>query len=997
MRQTAFTLLFVAVLGVSAAAPSCPTEPQDLDGDGLSVAEGDCDDADPGVNPGVIETCDGRDEDCDGVVDDGFDGDGDGRTLCGGDCDDTNGAVSPDLTETCDGHDEDCDGSIDEGFDADGDGSRTCDGDCDDTSLSVGPAAAEACGGGDEDCDGATDEGFDLDGDGATSCGGDCDDHSPDLSPLLAERCDEVDNDCDGATDEGFDLDHDGATSCDGDCDDTDAAVYSGAVEACDQQDEDCDGRIDEGFDADRDGFTSCAGDCADTDPTRKPGAAELCDAVDQDCDTKVDEGFDADHDGVTSCGGDCADGDPTRKPGATEACDAVDQDCDAKVDEGFDKDTDAWTTCAGDCNDASAAIHPGALETCSSKDEDCDAKIDEGFDTDKDGYTTCGGDCDDTKATVNPSVYEGANTPSTTTDGRDNDCDGYVDIDCDGTSGTSLPRVTLSSPSRGLFTTTSSVSLAGLVLPATSRSPVTTVTIEGGSGSLQRCSADGGARFTGSRSLTRGLTTLRVTARDAAGVSDKAESSVAYSSRFIPIRSQAVSGALVAELNQGSWNILADYLETFLVASEMEDELVAANPIIHQTGSDDCLTAWELYGEATDYNHQDVQVTFTISGGKIKSTAKIVRPEMWVDGWAWYDLEWFCGGWSDSSMLAAYARFSDVTATADAGLSMGSDGQLKVSFTNVLVAANGPYLEVDSDSSIYDWMLDLYEDDMAAAMEGFVEDQLHDYVVDSLGPLLAAELNELDLSYDIAVGSKTYGVALDIASVVVPTGTVDVGLSMDLDYVVDSRIPSNPGALGHANTYSRTTSPTVAFKVGMDFFNAAFHALWEGGSLHLQGQLEDNPPIWGSADPRLPPVVVPATGSYQMELAVADVMTTVEITGSGGVVERLTASVSARVPLKVTPKVDDTSLWFEATFGTAALTFDVVSEQAISPQLQAQMEAGLSEMITRYLDELEVYIESLEISYLALPLTLSAVSVAPDTSNPAMLTVSGTAAYSGP
>jgi hypothetical protein len=47
------------------------TDPADLDedGDGFTVGEGDCDDGDPAVFPGQTDRCDGRDEDCDGDVD----------------------------------------------------------------------------------------------------------------------------------------------------------------------------------------------------------------------------------------------------------------------------------------------------------------------------------------------------------------------------------------------------------------------------------------------------------------------------------------------------------------------------------------------------------------------------------------------------------------------------------------------------------------------------------------------------------------------------------------------------------------------------------------------------------------------------------------------------------------------------------------------------------------------------------------------------------------
>ena len=46
------------------------TSPEDLDGDGYSVADGDCDDANAEVHPGVqSDPCNGVDDDCDGTVD----------------------------------------------------------------------------------------------------------------------------------------------------------------------------------------------------------------------------------------------------------------------------------------------------------------------------------------------------------------------------------------------------------------------------------------------------------------------------------------------------------------------------------------------------------------------------------------------------------------------------------------------------------------------------------------------------------------------------------------------------------------------------------------------------------------------------------------------------------------------------------------------------------------------------------------------------------------
>ena len=107
--------------------PACPAV-VDADFDGFYSDE-DCDDSDPNVFPGAAGDVpyDGVDTDCDGADDfdadqDGYqvnvyeDSNGDLQIINVGDCDDANPDVNPAVAEvSCDGIDNNCDDTIDEG------------------------------------------------------------------------------------------------------------------------------------------------------------------------------------------------------------------------------------------------------------------------------------------------------------------------------------------------------------------------------------------------------------------------------------------------------------------------------------------------------------------------------------------------------------------------------------------------------------------------------------------------------------------------------------------------------------------------------------------------------------------------------------------------------------------------------------------------------------------------------------------------------------------
>ncbi len=200
----------------------------DADGDGYTSYV-DCNDNAPTINPGAIEICDGKDNDCNGVTDDGI---ASTPTTCGvGECSSTgtlscqNGSMVNSCTPgqpgtegplgdtTCsDGKDNDCDGLTD-----------NADPGCVQVCI---PPTTEVCDGVDNDCNGQIDDGVlnayyqDVDGDGygnplastqaCTQPSGyvtnntDCNDNDPLVNPGATEiLCNGKDDDCNPATGDG--------------------------------------------------------------------------------------------------------------------------------------------------------------------------------------------------------------------------------------------------------------------------------------------------------------------------------------------------------------------------------------------------------------------------------------------------------------------------------------------------------------------------------------------------------------------------------------------------------------------------------------------------------------------------------------------------------------------------------------------------------------------------------------------------------------------------
>jgi formylglycine-generating enzyme required for sulfatase activity len=174
-------------------ARCCLSPVDDLDEDGAQASL-DCNDQDAAVKPGAEETCDGLDNDCDGLTDNAPDSDKDGFNACL-DCNDKLASIKPGAKDDVgDTIDADCDGLDGTDTDHDGVASKASGGtDCDDTNPLTFPGAPEKCDGQDNDCDDAVDEEL---AEGVCDDGNAC---TQDACDLLAQKCLYTDVVCDDA------------------------------------------------------------------------------------------------------------------------------------------------------------------------------------------------------------------------------------------------------------------------------------------------------------------------------------------------------------------------------------------------------------------------------------------------------------------------------------------------------------------------------------------------------------------------------------------------------------------------------------------------------------------------------------------------------------------------------------------------------------------------------------------------------------------------------
>ena len=285
-------------------APDCTG---DADGDGYA-APADCDDTDPTVHPFAVEICDGKDNDCDGLIDEG-NPDPSGKPLV------TSGAIS-----TCtDSNTGECAKTL---------GNCVCSIAQPVVDPSIQGATRTVCVG-----EGASPK--------ATGCFG-----AGQPKPQSCDPASPKDDDCDGRVDapDGKNLAVKGMT-----CGINVGQCKAGIVVGCDMSQTNC-------FESFGRAPASTAWyvcSSAAPDPVTVCPVAELCNGLDDDCDGTLAGSVLAPIPGL-----------PTN--------DERDHDGDHYLACGGCNELAAGVLGCNDCNDTVSTIHPGATEICNGIDDAC-------------------------------------------------------------------------------------------------------------------------------------------------------------------------------------------------------------------------------------------------------------------------------------------------------------------------------------------------------------------------------------------------------------------------------------------------------------------------------------------------------------------------------------------------------------------------------------------------------------------------------------------------
>ncbi|MBW1879003.1 MAG: hypothetical protein JRJ84_11615 [Deltaproteobacteria bacterium] len=511
----------------------------------------------------------------------------------------------------------------------------------------------------------------------------------------------------------------------------------------------------------------------------------------------------------------------------------------------------------------------------------------------------------------------EGWHTVTVTVDGTSlTDSVGPFLIDSTG------PKLTITSPGRGAWRTSSTGTVSGTVID--DWSSVVDLTINGSPTTIGASGA-----FSKSMSWDWGTNVIETLAADSEGNSASDTRSLLRGSfRGYGL---GVPHGIQVRINEGAGG--TDTLESIgeaLVNSYDLDDLIPW-PLYEASE-----TSWGVTWYAIAlyvYNPSISGTTLDIdprSNGKIRLRATIHNPHL--DWWAWGVLIFIED--TESGSVDASSISVEVYATPSV-----SNGQIQLSFAPADVNAWITNFDFEWDSwlwTILEWFgVDAWIED---AVSNYMTDAIEDAVVDELAPVIEDALQDLELSYDFGLEGRTYTLEAEPYSIGVDY--YGISLSLQTFVTVDSWV--HPGWWGYGSLYRPYTppywpsSPKMNIAFSGDMLNQLFYAVWGGGMLDIEEDaavlglpMEDLEMVLPGVNsvtvrvkPLLPPVALPGSGNSEFELQIGDMEVTLFDGNPSANQVLVKAYVTAFADMDLTA-VGDTSL--SATVGQADVYFDVV------------------------------------------------------------------------
>ena len=521
----------------------------------------------------------------------------------------------------------------------------------------------------------------------------------------------------------------------------------------------------------------------------------------------------------------------------------------------------------------------------------------------------------------------EGEYTVTATVDGGAlSDSVGPLLIDSSG------PGLDVDVPARGTWTSDDAGTVSGSVND--DWSGVTGLTVNGEDVSI---ATDGS--FSTTVDWDFGLNVVETSATDGDGNTATDTRSVLMG-EFLDYGATA-SGGMLVRLNEGSGGL--DELEALgegLVSATDLDALIPSPVVNYESEScvdlgwfgDYCFTWYSarLYITSPSISSTDMEID-PQSSGQLLTSFTVYNPSL---------------NWSADGVVAEISYSGSGTITADSMTvsmlvtpTVSSSGAISATVDTVTVSSSG--FDFDFDSWLYD-ALDYIGVDLDSLIQGYMEDAIEDAVYDEVPALLEDTFQDLEIGYSFAVSDRTYA----FKAVPDAIGVDDTGLTLSLGTTMGVDAWTNP-YLGEGSLYYGYAQPTWSGSTGTsmgvsgDFLNQVFYAMWGGGLLNLTMTDEDlglDPAdlalifpdltdLTVVAEPLLPPVVEPGTGTDLLDLEIGDMMLTLYNGPAEPGYEYLQVYVAAVAGLNVSAtssatlsaELGDTTLWFDVVYPDAS------------------------------------------------------------------------------